>query len=250
MIGMFLDLHPITIIINLIVLGCGMTIHEFAHNYVAWKMGDPLPQKEGRLTLNPLVHVNWVGWLMFAIIGFGILGSARISPQRMRDPRWGFLAAVAAGPFSNLLLAVICAIALRLSGLAAEGAYLYSRPDLVSSPIGIFATLLYAMVFWNVLLFVFNLIPLYPIDGWHVVLTLLPGTWLNRMQVPVFIQQGMRPLSEFLMRPAFKWRDWRTASYYVFIGLIFLSFLPITGLSPFGLLIEQPTNAILRLLLL
>ena len=181
---MFMDLHPITIVINLIVLGFGMTVHEFAHNFVAWKMGDPLPKEQGRLTLNPLVHINWVGWLMFAVIGFGILGSAPISPQRMRDPRRGFLAAVAAGPISNLCLALIFAIILRLGGLAADGYYLYRLPDTIASPLGVLAAFMYAMVFWNVLLFVFNLIPLFPIDGWHVVLTLLPGTWLNRMQIP------------------------------------------------------------------
>ena len=246
---MFMDLHPITIVINLIVLGFGMTVHEFAHNFVAWKMGDPLPRKQGRLTLNPLVHINWVGWLMFAVIGFGILGSAPISPQRMRDPRWGFLAAVAAGPISNLCLALIFAIILRLSGLAADGYYLYRLPDTIASPLGVLAAFMYAMVFWNVLLFVFNLIPLFPIDGWHVVLTLLPGAWLNRMQIPVAIQQNLRPLTEFLMRPAFKWRDWKVVSYYVFLGMIFLSFVPIAGVSPLGLVIGQPTSAILRLLL-
>ncbi len=246
---MFLDLHPITIVINLIVLGIAMTAHEFAHNFVAWKMGDPLPQKQGRLTLNPLVHINWVGWLMFAIIGFGILGSAPISPERMRDPRRGFLAAVAAGPFSNLCLALIFAIILRLGGIAVDSYYLYTLPDTIASPLGALAAFMYAMVFWNALLFVFNLIPLFPIDGWHIVLTLLPGSWLNRMQIPVAIQQNLRPLSEFLMRPAFKWRDWQVVSYYVFLGLIFISFIPIAGVSPLGLLIGQPTSAIMRLLL-
>ena len=159
---MFLNLHPGTIIVNLIVLGIGMTMHEFAHNFVAWKMGDPLPREQGRLTLNPLAHINWVGWLMFAIIGFGILGSARISPARMRDPRWGFLAAVAAGPLSNLALALIAAIALRLSGLTSLGVETYARPDLAASPLDFLAALLYATVFWNVLLFVFNLIPPLP----------------------------------------------------------------------------------------
>ena len=105
------------------------------------------------------------------------------------------------------------------------------------------------MVFWNALLFVFNVIPLFPIDGWHIVLTLLPGAWLTQMQIPVFIQQSLRPLAAFLMRPAYKWRDWQMLSYYVFLALIFLSFLPIAGISPFGLLIGQPTSAIIRLLL-
>ena len=247
---MLLDLHPVTILINLIVLGMAMTVHEFAHNYVAWKMGDDVPKLQGKLTLNPLVHINWLGWLMFAIIGFGILGSAPISPQRMKDPRRGFLAAVAAGPFSNLALALVFALILRLSGLAAQGFYAYSAPDLINDPLIMLAALLYAGVFWNVLLFVFNLIPLFPIDGWHIVLTLLPGNWLNRMQIPVAIQQNLRPLAEFLMRPAFKWRDWQMASYYVFLALIFLSVLPLGGISPFGFFIGGPTNFLLRLLLL
>ncbi len=246
---MLLNLHPITIVINLLVLGLAMTVHEFAHNFVAWKMGDEVPKLQGRLTLNPLVHINWVGWLMFAIIGFGILGSAPISPNRMRDPRRGFLAAVAAGPLSNLALAVFFALLLRLSGLSAEGFYAYRSPDLITGPVALLAALLYATVFWNVLLFVFNLIPLFPIDGWHIVLSLLPGAWLTHMQIPVIIQRSARPLSEFLMRPAFKWRDWQMVSYYVFIALIFLSFLPLGGISPFGLFIGQPTSALLRLLL-
>lgn len=246
---MFLDLHPLTIIINLLALGAGMTIHEFAHNYVGWKMGDPTPKMQGRLTLNPLVHIHWIGWLMFAIIGFGILGSAPISPQRMRDPRWGYLAAVAAGPFSNLGLALVFAIALRLSGLAPVGAAFYYQPSLIAAPIDFLAAFLYAMVYLNVLLFVFNMIPLFPIDGWHIVLTLLPGAWLNRMQIPVIIQQSLRPLAEFLARPAFKWKDWQMLSYYVFLGLIFLSFVPINGISPFGILIGQPTSALIRILL-
>ena len=92
-----------------------MTIHEFAHNYIGWRMGDPEPARQGRLTLNPLVHINWIGWIMFAVIGFGILGSAPISPYRMplENRRWRWLAAVAAGPVSNLLLAIIFAIIIR-----------------------------------------------------------------------------------------------------------------------------------------
>ncbi len=244
-----LDFNPTTIIINLIVLGVAMTVHEFAHNFVAWKMGDEVPKLQGRLTLNPFVHINWVGWLMFAIIGFGILGSAPISANRMKDPRRGFLAAVAAGPFSNLALALVFALMLRLSGLSAYGFLVYRGLEPLTDPLGMLAALLYAMVFWNLLLFVFNLIPLFPIDGWHIALCLLPGSWLNQMQIPVVVQRSLRPLAEFLMRPAFKWRDWQMASYYVFIVLIIISVLPLGGISPFGLFVVQPTGALLRLLL-
>ena len=138
---------------------------------------------------------------------------------------------------------------LRLIGLSVEGFYAYRSPDLIVDPMLLLAALLYAMVFWNILLFVFNMIPLFPIDGWHIVLGLLPGAWLTHMQIPVAIQRNLRPLAEFLMRPAFKWRDWQMASYYVFIALIFLSFLPISGFSPFGLFIGRPTSLLLNFLL-
>lgn len=118
----------------LIAVLLGMTVHEFAHNYVGHLMGDPVPAREGRLTLDPTVHIYWPGFLMFVLIGFGILGSAPIAAHRMRDPRWGFLAAVAAGPFSNLLLAAVFAVPMRLFNLPPE-----------------VTTFLFMMVFWNVL---------------------------------------------------------------------------------------------------
>lgn len=215
--GFVLNLSPQDIIVRLIVLLIGMTIHEFAHNYVAWKMGDPNPARNGRLTLNPLVHINWIGFLMFVFIGFGILGSAPISPYAMpqENRRWRWLAAVAAGPVSNLLLAAIFAVIIRLLGFDT----LASFPSIVTQ-------LLFGMVTWNVLLFVFNLIPLFPIDGWQIVLALLPpdlaSTWQRHAQT----------------------------TQLVFFGLLLLSFVPLPGIpNIFGLLIGQPTQQILRLLL-
>src|SRR3712207_3597023 len=79
-----LNLTPELLIANLIALLLGMTLHEFAHCYVADLMGDPTPRSLGRLTLNPFVHIHWIGFLMFVLLGFGILGSAPISPWRMR----------------------------------------------------------------------------------------------------------------------------------------------------------------------
>src|SRR5690606_5664154 len=163
---LLLNLTPELLIANLIALGLGMTIHEFAHNYVAWKMGDPEPARLGRLTLNPLVHIHWVGWLMFAVLGFGILGSAPISPYRMplENRRWRWLAAVAAGPISNLLLATVFALIVRIIGFQT----LLGLPDIV-------VTILDPILLLKSLLVVFNLNPMFPIEGWQSDLALHPS---------------------------------------------------------------------------
>jgi Zn-dependent protease len=194
----------------------GMTVHEFAHNYVGYKMGDPTPRDLGKLTLNPLVHINPLGFLMFVLIGFGTLGQAPISPYRMKadNRRWRWLAAVAAGPVSNLLLAIVFGILYQL------------LPDSVLR-MGMLNTALVYMVYFNVLLFLFNLIPLFPLDGWQVVLSLLPpdaARW---------------------------WQQNQQTSYYIFFGLILLSFIGGRVGIPniLGIIIGEPASAILSILL-
>lgn len=213
------------IIAVLLAVLLGMTIHEFAHNYVGYKMGDPVPARMGKLTLNPLVHINPLGFLMFALIGFGILGQAPIAAHRMRNPRWGFLAAVAAGPVSNLLLAAVAALILRFMGLGETQVFRAVFFGQVSGSLGMVALVLGQIVFWNVLLFVFNLLPVFPIDGWHIVLALLPPDL------------------------AYTWQKHAQTTNYILIGLILLSFLRIPGLNILGTLISQPTFTITRLLL-
>lgn len=198
-----------SLIAILIAVGLGMTIHEFAHNYVAHLMGDPVPAREGRLTLNPLVHINWVGWLMFALIGFGILGSAPIAAHRMRNPRWGYLAAVAAGPVSNLILAAVFGLIFRLL-----------MPLAINQQLPYFVLLLLQMIiYFNVLLFVFNILPFFPLDGWHIVLALLPPDL------------------------AYTWQRWQQYTYFAFFALILLSFVG-GSLNILGILIGQPVRAI------
>jgi Zn-dependent protease len=203
----------------IVAVGLGMTVHEFAHNYIAHRMGDPVPAQQGRLTLNPLVHINWLGWLMFALLGFGILGSAPISPQRMRNPRYGFLAAVAAGPLANLLLALLFALLYQMmEPLLRSGAL----PLALVRPV---ATMIWTIVFINVLLCLFNLLPLFPLDGWHVVYALLPA------------------------QQAWTWgsAQWRRYSQYAFFALILLSFSGFFNL--FGMLVSRPAFSFTRLLL-
>jgi Zn-dependent protease len=209
----------------LVAVLLGMTVHEFAHNYVAYLMGDPTPARTGRLTLDPRVHINWFGFLMFVLIGFGILGQAPISAERMRNPRWGYLAAVAAGPLSNLLLAAIFAIPLRLLNLPLENLFQAVFRGATSTPAESLGLLFGQIVFWNVLLFVFNMLPFFPIDGWRIVLALLPPDL------------------------AYTWQRHAQTTRYILFGLILLSFARIPGLNILSMLISQPAFSITFFLL-
>lgn len=208
-----LDLNPVNLLIRAIALLIGMTIHEFAHVYIAYRMGDNTGANQGRLTLNPLVHINPIGFLMGVIIGFGFLGSAPVNPYRMRNPRWGYLAAVAAGPISNLLIAVVFAIPIRLA------------PQLFFSGNSTFLFELFGqIIFLNIILGLFNIIPLYPLDGWSIMYSLLPpdqARW---------------------------WQANQQNSYYLFMLLILLSFIG-GQFNLLGLLIGQPSNDLFRILI-
>ncbi len=205
-----LDLDPINLLIRAIALLIGMTIHEFAHVYVAYRMGDNTGANQGRLTLNPLVHINPIGFLLGVLVGFGFLGSAPINPYRMRNPRWGYLAAVAAGPASNLLIAILFAIPVRLFQQQIFGnEFLFQ----------LFAQI----IFLNIILAIFNIIPLFPLDGWSIMYSLLPP------------------------EQARWWQANQQNSYYVFMLLILLSFIG-GQFNILGLLISQPSIQLFRLL--
>ncbi len=202
------DLFLAALLGIVLALLVGMTVHEWAHNYVAYLMGDPVPARQGRLTLNPLVHIYWPGFIMVLLIGFGILGTAPISPYRMRNPRYGYLAAVAAGPVSNLVVAIIASLIYRVIGM--------SLPHI--------GLALYFIVTFNVLLFLFNLLPFAPLDGWSIVYALLPP------------------------REAEWWGRNRANSQNLFFALILISFV-LPGFSVLSWLISGPMNFILNLLL-
>lgn len=192
-----------------------MTIHEFAHNYIGYRMGDPTPRDMGKLTLNPLKHIYWPGWLMWLIVGFGILGSAPISEARMRDRRWGFLLAVAAGPFSNLLIAVFVGILYRLN-LWQYG--FFGPRDIIPN----FNQFMTVLLEFNLLLFVFNLLPVFPFDGWFVLIKLLPP------------------------RESYMVQRYQNEIMLVFLGLFLLSFVGVPVLS---YIILPPISFLRRLVL-
>ena len=139
----------------------GLSFHEFAHAWVSDKLGDPTPRRQGRVTINPLAHIDWMGFLALLLVGFGLGKPVQIDPgyykHRRRDE---FLVAIA-GVTMNLLLAVIFAIPARAMVRMFSGAV---ASDLVYN--------IYLMIFYivsiNVVLMIFNLIPCPPLDGWGI----------------------------------------------------------------------------------
>jgi len=240
---LFGNFDPLALVAIGIILFFGMGWHEYAHAVVADWWGDPTPRQMGRLTPNPIVHINWLGWLMFLLIGFGILGSVPINTRAMRDPRWGSFWTSFAGPLSNLAQAIVFGIILNL--------FIFLAPEVLATT-GFFgeflSMLLYYGVLFNVLLFVFNLIPFFPMDGWHMLLAVLPGNGITWTRIPAFIRQSARPLADFLNRPAYKWSEWAQITQYAFFIFLMIGFV-VPQFSPFGFLIGEPTRRISSLIL-
>ena len=210
------------LIARLIVILVATTVHEFAHAYGAYRMGDTTARDAGRMTLDPRANLNPIGILMWVVIGFGILGSAPVNEYRMRDRRWGMLVAVAAGPLSNLGLAILGAIPFRLGLVHLQS---YGPRDFLPNA----SQFMTEWMILNILLFLFNLLPLFPLDGWTILLKLLP------------------PESSYSLA------KYQRESMYVLYGLIFLSFawafLPLPySLNPLSWLIGQPMSIIFRVL--
>ncbi|MCK4232276.1 site-2 protease family protein, partial [candidate division WOR-3 bacterium] len=134
----------------------GLTFHEFAHAWMANKLGDPTAKMMGRLTLNPLRHLNLIGTLAIVLLGFGWAKPVPINPDNFRDRRKGTLLVSIAGPGANLVLALLLAALFRLVGLI----------SLQTSPvIAYIQGILGLAVFYNLILAFFNMIPIPPLDG-------------------------------------------------------------------------------------
>ncbi|HVX93035.1 MAG TPA: site-2 protease family protein [Candidatus Dojkabacteria bacterium] len=142
------------------------TIHEFAHAWTAYKLGDSTAKSEGRLTLNPLVHIDPLGALMLVLVRVGWSKPVPISEQNFENPILGTALTAIAGPISNLLLAVITGIIYRFIGnvtMGFDGNYIY---------VYYFLTVFFIV---NISLMAFNLIPFPPLDGHKIVRALLPN---------------------------------------------------------------------------
>ena len=157
---MFLDnFDPILYLSRIIILILAISVHEFAHALAADWLGDPTPRSQGRLTLDPRKHLDAFGSIMFLIAGFGWGKPVYTDPRNFRgDPRTGMAVVAAAGPMSNLLLAYIGSLLYRVGLVQTEISYYF----------------LFLFVSLNILLTLFNLLPIAPLDGYQVTVGLLP----------------------------------------------------------------------------
>ncbi|MEI6691016.1 MAG: site-2 protease family protein [bacterium] len=148
---------PFSFIILAASLVIAITIHEFAHALAADKLGDPTPRSLGRLTLNPLAHLDPLGTLAILFVGFGWGKPVPFDPFNLRDRRRDGAIISLAGPLSNLALALIISLLIKFTPLIA------------------FSAILIPLLMLNVSLAVFNLVPVYPLDGEKILLGLLPA---------------------------------------------------------------------------
>jgi Zn-dependent protease len=211
------------IFIRIVVLVFSIVFHEVSHGWAAWKLGDPTARDAGRLTMNPLPHIDPMGSillpLLLAVTGSPFMfGWAKPVPVRvgyLNDPENDHPKVAAAGPASNLLLALISALALGLVALVANSVLspeVLARQE-ANSPLYFLVTLFKTAILLNVVLAVFNLIPLPPLDGSWIVSRFLPYRY--RLRYENLRRFGFLLVIGFLMLVQY------TFMGKLFMGLIF-----------------------------
>ena len=209
------------LVIRLIVALIALPIHECAHGYAAYRMGDNTAQRQGRLTLNPLAHLDPIGTIAIILFGFGWAKPVPINPLNFENPKKGMMLSSLAGPLSNIGLAFLSMVLYKLSYI----------PAYMGASGAFFATIqtfLLYMISINITLGVFNLLPIPPLDGSRIATYFLPqriyfkimqyenfifiglmiALWFGVLDGPIsFVSSSVTGILDFITRPI----DWLTA---------------------------------------
>lgn len=211
-----LGLSVSKLIIRIITLVIAFTVHEFAHAWTANSFGDRTPKDHGRLTLNPLVHLDLFGSLLLLVAGFGWAKPVPVNPYvlKQKSPS-AFMWVSLAGPLSNLLMAILASIPLRLGLIE----YTISRSNIVPTAYE-FAI---EFIVINLALMLFNLIPLAPLDGEKV--------------LDFFLPQSMR----------FGWEKIKQYGPIILLAMVFV--LPMIGIDIISMVLTPALSGLLRILI-
>lgn len=210
------NLDLATLIARALILLVAFTIHELAHAVTADRMGDPTPRGMGRITLNPIKHLDPFGTIMLLISGFGWAKPVMVNPNNLKgNPRSSMAIVAAAGPLSNLVMALLGAVPFWL-GLV--DFTFRSSSDIFPS----LAYLLSQFIWLNVVLAIFNLIPIPPLDGFKILMGILPPD----------MSYQLRPLEQY--------------GFIILIAAIFV--LPMVGIDLLYYLVWLPASMVTQTL--
>jgi Zn-dependent protease len=161
-----------------------LTFHEFAHGFAAYRLGDPTAKDAGRLTLNPLKHLDPLGTIAFFFIKFGWAKPVPVNPSYFQNPKKDMLWVALAGPVTNLALAVISAMLTRGLWMLATALPYSAAAEAILVPLN---SMLIASVWINLVLCIFNFLPIPPLDGSRILMGLLPNNLaLSYMRIERF----------------------------------------------------------------
>ena len=170
---MFSSTDPLQIILSIPAILIGFTFHEYAHALVADRLGDRTPRSQGRLTLNPFVHIDIMGFILILLVGFGWAKPVQTNPSSFKHYYKDDLKVSFAGPIANLIIAFVATV------LFAIVTKVFSSVDSSNQLATIIYTILVDTVRINCMLFILNLIPIPGFDGFHILRDLFPKFFYN-----------------------------------------------------------------------
>ncbi len=162
----------VDILASLVVIFLIMPFHEWAHAFVAYKLGDTSVKSRGRLTLNPIEHIDPIGALLILLIGFGWAKPVPINDRNFKNPKVGMGISAMAGPLANLIAAIA-------GGLILNALLKFAPNFIITNQFGYYIYLFFVYyILLNICLAVFNLIPIPPLDGSKILFMFLPDKWV------------------------------------------------------------------------